>query len=94
MSDSERETLHKRNLTTSEAILALGTIVARQLIEYGESSVYISQDESVCIASPGEFSMDALPEEMAIHTLLDQDWTEEEVAQYLEGRDARLKRRG
>ena len=84
--------LHKTDLSSSGAPAAIGLLVSRQLLEYGQSTVYLDDEGFVSIAAPGETSLDSLPEEMAINTLLEQGWNEDEVANYLRGRDARLKR--
>lgn len=90
--DTNTRKLHREDLANSGAPSALGLIVARQLLEYGESTVYLDEDGFVAVAAPGEVGLDALPEEMAINQLVGQGWTDEEVASYLRGRDARLKR--
>jgi hypothetical protein len=91
--ETERR-LHKRDLATSAAPAVLGLIVVRQLLEFGQSSVYLDDEGYVAVAAPGEISLDSLPEPMAINTLVDQGWTDEEVANYLRGRDTRLKSGG
>lgn len=93
--EGEGRPLHKRDLAVSGAgAAALGLLVVRQLLEYGQSSVYLDDEGFVAVAAPGEIGLDSLPETMAINTLLEQGWTEEEVARYLKGRDARFKSGG
>ena len=89
-SEGERQ-LNRSDLTRADAQAVLGLLVARQLIEYGQSTVYIDLEGNVAVCAPGEVGLDSLPEEMAINTLSDQGWTDEEVANYLKGRDARLR---
>lgn len=86
----EQRRLHKRDLPNSNAPLALGLLVARQLLEYGQSTVYLDDEGYVAICAPGEAGLDSLPEEMAINTLVSQEWDEGEISLYLRGRDARL----
>ena len=91
--DGERR-LHKRDLATSAAPAILGLIVTRHLLEFGQASVYLDDEGYVAVAAPGEISLDSLPETMAINTLADQGWSDDEVATYLKGRDARLRSGG
>ena len=84
--------LHKADLSNEGTPTMLGLIVARQLMEYGESTIYLDAEGFVAIAAPGEVSLDSLPEEMAINTLVGRQWTDDEIAVYLKGRDARLSR--
>lgn len=92
--EANERKLHKRDLVSSEAPAVLGLLVVRQLLEYGQSSVYLDDEGYVALAAPGEIGLDSLPEPMAINTLLEQGWNEEEVATYLRGRDARFKSGG
>jgi hypothetical protein len=93
-SEQEERLLRREDLSSTEAISAIGLLVVRQLLEYGESTLYLDDEGTVSIAAPGEIGLDSLPEEMAINTLISQGWADEEVAKYLRGRDARLQRRG
>ena len=86
---NERQ-LNKSDLASSDAPAILGLIVTRHLLEHGQATLYLDQDNNVAIAAPGEISLDALPEEMAINTLSSQGWTDKEVVEYLKGRDARM----
>jgi hypothetical protein len=90
--DEELRRLHKSDLSNEGTPTVLGFIVARQLMEYGESTVYLDAEGFVAVAAPGEIALDSLPEEMAITTLAAKEWTDEEIADYLKGRDARLSR--
>lgn len=83
--------LHKRDLATSTAPAVLGLVAVRQLLEHGQVCLYLDDEGCVAVAAPGEIGLDSLPEPMAINTLLEQGWTEDEVATYLKGRDARLR---
>lgn len=90
--DVETRRLHKADLSNKGTPTVLGFIVARQLMEYGESTLYLDAEGFVAVAAPGEIALDSLPEEMAINTLVSKEWSDEEVADYLRGRDARLSR--
>lgn len=90
--DSDTRRLHKSDLANEGTPTVLGFIVAKQLMEYGESTLYLDADGFVAIAAPGEIALDSLPEEMAINTLVSKQWEDGDIADYLKGRDARLSR--
>ena len=90
--DKETRRLHKSDLANEGTPTVLGFIVAKQLMEYGESTLYLDAEGFVAVAAPGEISLDSIPEEMAINTLVSKDWTDADIADYLKGRDARLSR--
>ena len=91
---SEERKLHKRDLVTADAPAILGLLVTRHLLEHGQATLFLDDEGFVTMAAPGEIELDSLPEPMAINTLLGQGWTDDEVAIYLKGRDARLQRSG
>ena len=92
MTEAEKtERLHRDQLASGTACGTLGIIAARQLVAHGQASFYLDEDGYVAVASPGEFKLDGMPEEMAINTLHSQGWTDDEIADYLKGRDARMK---
>ena len=90
---ADKELLTMKRLASKDGVAALGVIAARQLMDYGVSSLFLNQDDCVEIAGPGEFSLDALPEEMAITQLAAHCVPDSEIEQYLRGRDIRLKRK-
>lgn len=90
--NSKDRALHRSDLSNPESPAILGLIITRQLIEYGQASTYIDSEGFIKIASPGELSLDGLPEPMAITTLAEQGWIDDEIEGYLRGRDARLAR--
>ena len=90
--DKETRRLHKSDLANEGTPTVLGFIVVRQLLEYGEASLYLDADGLVAVAAPGEIALDSLPEEMAINTLVSKQWEDADIADYLAGRDARLSR--
>ena len=90
--DKETRRLHKSDLANEGTPTVLGFIVAKQLMEYGESTLYLDAEGFVAVAAPGEISLDSIPEEMAINTLASKEWTDADIADYLKGRDARLSR--
>lgn len=83
--------LTKADLTNPGSAAIIGMVIVRQLIEFGQSSAYVDDQGVVCFAAPGELSLDGIPEEMAINTLVGNGWDEGEIATYLKGRDARMK---
>jgi hypothetical protein len=69
-------------------------IIVRELTLHGLACLYLDGDGYVAVAPPGEITLDALPETMAIQTLIDKGYNEEGLTAYLKGRDARLATQG
>ena len=81
--------LTKDDLHSNGAVIALGLSVAKHLMTYGVCELYLGPDGRVQIARPGEVSLDALPEDQAIRELQGRGYDEDELVEYLKGRDAR-----
>lgn len=90
--DSLGQPLHKSQLASTGAVTALGLAAVKQLAIYGIVCLHLDLEGYVQVARPGEVTLDALPEPMALQQLQAQDYTDDELAEYLKGRDARLRR--
>jgi hypothetical protein len=88
----EGDKLHKRDLASVKGTAVLGLVVTKRLIEAGICTVYLSGDGYVELALTGEVTLDALPEPMAIQELVVRGYEDEQLAEYLKGRDARMGR--
>lgn len=88
----EGERLNKEHLTSVKGTAALGLVVTKRLLEAGVCTVYLTNEGFVQLAAVGEVTMDALPEPMAIQELTNRGYTDQDLAEYLEGRDARMGR--
>lgn len=84
--------LHSSSLNSVAAITALGLNAAKQLGLYGIVCLHLDVNGYVCVARPGEVTLDALPEPEALLHLTSQGYGDEELIEYLKGRDARLSR--
>ena len=84
--------LNKSQLTSVQGTAALGLAVTKRLLEAGVCTVYLTSEGFVQLAAVGEVTMDALPEPMAIQELTRRGYTDQDLAEYLEGRDARMGR--
>lgn len=86
------ENLHKTKLASDGAVAALGILVIRRLTEFGVATFFFDSQGYVKIADPGEVTLDALPEQMAIRELMHRDYDESRLIEYLKDRDARMGR--
>ena len=91
--DLPTKKLHRSELSSVQAISSLGLHAAAQLGQYGMVCMYLDRDDFVQLARPGEHTLDALPEPEALHHLLAHGYTDQELEDYLRGRDARLSKR-
>lgn len=83
--------LSREGLSTAEAVLSLGLVVAKELLEHGIATVFLNSDGEVEVCPPGEYPLDALPQEEALATLLDGNYSDEQMIAYLKGRNARAR---
>jgi hypothetical protein len=91
-SDNEGRPLERRDLGSDQAIALLGSLASKHLLESGVVSFYTDKSGVICVAPPGEVTLDALPEVMAIQELTHRGYTDSQMIEYLKGRDARLGR--
>lgn len=87
--DSEGKPLSVEHLGTDQATAVLGVLATKHLAQYGICTFYKALDGTIAVAPPGEVTLDALPEPMAIRELTDRGYTEAQLIEYLQGRDAR-----
>ena len=81
--------LSREQLGSDQATAALGVIATQHLALHGMVCLYTTADGIIQVAPPGEVTLDAVPEPMAIQELVDRGYTEDEMIEYLKGRDAR-----
>ena len=94
MADSppEGKPLTREQLGSDQATTILGILATKHLVTTGLVCFYLDSDGVICVAPPGEVTLDALPEEMALRELTDRGYTDASLAEYLKGRDARMGR--
>lgn len=83
--------LSREALPTAEAVLSLGLVVVKELQERGIATVFLNSAGEVEICPPGEYPLDALPQEEALVALLEASYSDEQLAAYLNGRNARAR---
>lgn len=83
--------LSKDGLQTAEAVLGVGLVVVKELQERGIVTVFVNTGGEVEICLPGEYALDALPEDEALTTLLENNYSDEQLMAYLKGRNARAR---
>ncbi len=81
--------LQKDGLQTAEAVLGLGLVVVKELQEKGIATVFINSDNEIELCLPGEYPLDALPQEEALDRLLSANYSDDQLIAYLKGRKAR-----
>lgn len=89
---SQGRALTAQSLGTDQATAALGVLATKHLALHGVVAFYVALDGTVQLALPGEITLDGIPEPMAIRELTDRGYTEEQLIEYLQGRDARMGR--
>tara|TARA_R110002096_G_scaffold203845_1_gene389246 strand:- start:305 stop:592 length:288 start_codon:yes stop_codon:yes gene_type:complete len=90
--EDEGKPLSVTHLGTDQATAVLGVLASAHLSQYRVCTFYVSLDGTIAVAPAGEITLDALPEPMAVRELTDRGYTEEQLIEYLKGRDARLGR--
>lgn len=83
--------LHKDGLQTAESVLGLGLVVVKELQERGIVTVFLNDYGEVEICPQGEYLLDARPEEEALDTLLANNYSDAQLAAYINGRIARAR---
>lgn len=94
MADSppEGKPLTREQLGSDQATTLLGILATKHLAISGLVCFYLDIDGTVCVAPPGEVTLDALPEQMALQELTHRGYTDASLEEYLKGRDARMGR--
>ena len=90
--EDEGRVLALDHLGTDQATAVLGVLATKHLSQYGVCTIYVALDKTIQIAPPGEVTLDALPEHMAIQELKDRGYADPQLIEYLKGRDARMGR--
>lgn len=78
-------------LDTPQARVALGTVAANLLQLAGQVTFFVNAGDLVEIAPPGEVELDATEVMHALQALLQKGYTDEQLQEYLRGREARLR---
>jgi hypothetical protein len=81
-----------QSLGTDQATAALGVLATKHLALHGVVSFYTALDGTIQVALPGEVTLDGIPETMAIQELTAKGYSQEDLVEYLKGRDARMGR--
>lgn len=83
--------LSRDSLQTAEAVLGVGLVVVKELQERSIVTVFVNEDGEVEICPPGEHTLDVLSQEDALNTLLDRNYSDEQLMAYIRGRTTRLR---
>jgi len=93
MSDPTDKPLMLSELTKDASIVALGAVAAKELTIKREVAFFVDRQGQVQIIPVSELLLDAIPEQMAIQAMIDQNIKDSGIEIYLRGRDARMKLR-
>jgi hypothetical protein len=88
--DVEHVPLTLAGLQTPDALVALGALAARALLERNQICFFLAKDGEIRLATIFEVHLDMQPEQEAISHLATLGYDDERLAVYLSGRDARL----
>ena len=108
MPEGDYAPLTRTTMTDPTAVQLLGTLVVKQLIEYGHCTFAIAdEDEGVHMLEPWRVAidgkpvplpphtlLDALPEEEAIQRMVQMGMSEQEMVNALQERDRRMRAGG
>jgi hypothetical protein len=72
------------------AAVALGAIALAAIKNHGCVTFFVSLEGKVEFCPPWESALDSVESTTALRTLLDRDYTDEQLENYLRGRAARL----
>jgi hypothetical protein len=81
--------LTKDRLRTREAVLTLGALAAKKLLEDEAVVLHLGQDGVVQVCPLHEVQLDGLEEDEALKRLLDRGYNDDGLIEYLKGRTAR-----
>jgi len=94
MSDPTDKPLMLSELSKDASIVALGAVAAKELTIKREVAFFVDRQGQVQVVPVAELLLDAIPEQMAIQAMIDQQIEDTGIEVYLRGRDARMKLRG
>lgn len=77
---------------TTKGVTALGLIAARVLQEHGTVVFQALATGAVVVVPHRELALDDIPEPEALHLLVADGYTDQQLADYLVARDSRLSR--
>lgn len=84
------DVLHYSELATTRSVASLGLISVKQLQIKKTCAFYVNKEGLIKNVPLLELQLDVLPEVMALQTLEDKGYTDEELERYLRERDERL----
>jgi hypothetical protein len=82
-------TLTKGDLATEAALIALGSLAAPALDKHGIVTFYLDAEGDIIFLPPEEYRCDLMNEDEAIQSLLSLGYTDDQLVEYLKGRELR-----
>lgn len=80
-------------LEHTDSIMTMGALCARALREEGQITLYMTRDNKVEQALPGEVEVDIYAENDALRILIAMGYQDAQLVAYLRGREDRARRR-
>lgn len=89
----EKDVLSLSTLMGAEALIALGSVAAKELHLKKEVAFFVDSQGQIQLVPVAELLLDAVPEPMALQELINQGVGDEVMETYLRGRDDRMRNR-
>jgi hypothetical protein len=91
-SESSSKPLLVSQVGTTKGVTTLGLVAARMLQEHGTVVFQALATGAVVVVPARELELDGLPEAAALQLLVDEGYTDQQLAAFLEARDSRTAR--
>jgi hypothetical protein len=84
--------VHYSNLMTTAAMSSLGLIASALLLQHEQVTLMVGTDGNIEVVPVGELELDLLDEASALQELVNRDYSDQQMAEYLRQREVRLSR--
>lgn len=82
--------LTRATLLQAPAVTVLGQLAANQLFEHGSACFWLNQDGQVELVPLVELQLDLVDEDRALQVLVEAGYGDNQLREYLMGRDTRV----
>lgn len=83
----------KNNLNSAEAVLGIGLVMAKELLEHGIATVFLNAQDQIEMCPFGEIELDSQEQDYAIHALINKGYNDDQLLAYLTGRKTRQEKK-
>ncbi len=81
--------IDKNNLQSAEAVLGIGLVMTKELLEHKIATVFLNSSGQVEICPFGEIELDSQDQEQVILYLINKGYSDDQLLAYLTGRKTR-----